>query len=90
MAPADNRACDIILKTRNTKAKVEIVCGSQGQRIENDFRKAGYENVPVDATGYFEDWVERRAQVRTRKENLKVDQVVRVLDGGTPVVKLPQ
>ena len=77
MAPADNRACDMILRSRNTKAKVEIVCGSQGKRVENDFRNAGYEDVIVDAEGYFEDWVE-------------VNQVVRALDGGTPVMKLQQ
>ena len=90
MAQADNRACDMILRSRNTKAKVEIVCGSQGQRVENDFRNAGYEDVIVDAKGHFEDWVERRAQEQTRKENLKIDQVVRALDGGTAVIKLPQ
>jgi hypothetical protein len=90
MAPADNRACDMILRSPNTKVKVEIVCGSQGKRVENDFRNAGYENVIVDAKGYFEDWVERRAQEETRKENLNVNQVVRALDGSTPVMKLQQ
>ena len=58
MAPADNRACDMILRSPNTKVQVEIVCGSQGKRVENDFRNAGYEDVIVDAKGYFEDWVQ--------------------------------
>ena len=31
---------------------------SQGKRVENDFRNAGYEDVIVDAKGYFEDWVQ--------------------------------
>ncbi len=57
MAPADKRACDMILRIPNTKVHVEIVCGSQGKRVENDFRNAGYEDVIVDATGHFEDWV---------------------------------
>jgi hypothetical protein len=90
MLPVDERACDLILRNPNKRTKVEIVCGSQGKRIENDFRNAGYEDVTVDAKRYFEDWVERRAQEQTRKENLKVDQVVRVFDGGTAVMKLPQ
>jgi hypothetical protein len=36
-----------------------------------------------------DDWVERKAQEASRKENLKV-QVVRSLDGGIPPMKLPQ
>jgi hypothetical protein len=32
----------------------------------------------------------KRDREQTRKENLKVDQVMRALDGGTPVMKLPQ
>jgi|SRR5579871_62869 len=89
LLPVDERGCDLILRNPNKRTKVEIVCGSQGNRLENDFRDAGYADVSVDATGYFEDWVERTAQEQTRKENLKVDQVVRALDGGTPVLKLP-
>jgi hypothetical protein len=90
MLPVDERACDLILGNPDKRIKVEIVCGSQGERIENDFRNAGYEDIAADPTGYFEDWVERRVQEQRRKENLKVDQVVRELDGGTPVMKLPQ
>lgn len=86
----ETRGCDLILRNPNKRTKVEIVCGSQGNRIGKDFRDAGYENVIIDANGYFEDWVERRAKEITRKENLKVDQVVRALDGGTPDMKLPQ
>jgi hypothetical protein len=90
MLPVDERACDLILANPNKRSKVEIVCGSQGQRIANNLSKAGYEDVTVDASGYFEDWVKRRAQEERRKENLKVVQVERALDGGTPVMKLPQ
>jgi hypothetical protein len=90
LPPADERGCDLILRNPNKRTKVEIVCGSQGLRITNDLRNAGYEDIAADPTGYFEDWVERRVQEQRRKENLKVDQVVRALDGGTPVMKLPQ
>lgn len=58
MLSVDKRACDMILKAPHKKAKVEIICGSQGQRIANDFRKAGYENASFDASGRFEQWVE--------------------------------
>jgi hypothetical protein len=69
----DERGCDLILRNTNKRTKVEIVCGSQGNRLKNDFRNAGYEDVIVDAKGYFEDWVERTAQEQTRKGNLKAD-----------------
>ena len=36
-----------------------------------------------------DDWVERKAQEASRKENLK-DQAVRTLDGDIPLMKLPQ
>ena len=36
-----------------------------------------------------DDWVERKAQEASRKENLK-DQVVRALDGDIPLMKLTQ
>jgi len=49
----------------------------------------GYEDVTVDATAISKIGG-AQAQEQTRKENLKVDQVVRALDGGTPVLKLPQ
>jgi hypothetical protein len=90
LLPVDERACDLILRNPNNRIKVEIVCGSQGQRIANDFRNLGYEYIALDPTGYFERWVERKLQEEGRKGNLKVDQVTRALDGGTPVIKLPQ
>jgi hypothetical protein len=84
LLPVDERGYDLILRNPNKRSKVEIVCGSQGNRLENDFRNAGYEDIIVDAKGYFEDWVERRAKEQTRKENLKVDQVVRVSTAAQP------
>ena len=66
LLPVDERACDLILRNPNKRIKVEIVCGSQGRRIENDFRNVGYEDVTVDATGYFEDWVQHMRVSCTR------------------------
>lgn len=57
MLPVDKQACDMILNEPNKRAKVEIVCGSQGKRIADDFRNAGYKDVSFDATGYFEEWL---------------------------------
>jgi hypothetical protein len=61
MLPADKRACDMILRAPSKDAEVEIICGSQGQRIEADFRNAGYRRVSFDASGRFEQWVESEA-----------------------------
>jgi hypothetical protein len=61
MLPADERACDMILRNSNKEAKVEIVCGSQGKRIADDFRKAGFKDVCFDPVGYFEEWVQKQA-----------------------------
>jgi len=59
LLPVDKRACDMILNNPSKSAKVDIVCGSQGKRIADDFRKAGYSDVSLDATGYFEEWVHK-------------------------------
>ena len=59
MLPVDKRACDMILTGPRKNIEVEIICGSQGQRIESDFRRAGYAHVSFDASGRFERWVEK-------------------------------
>ncbi len=59
MLSVDERACDMILNDPNKQAKVDIVCGSQGRRIADDFRNAGYGDVSFDTTGYFEEWVHK-------------------------------
>ncbi len=59
MLPVDERARNMILNSPNKKTKIEIVCGSQGKRIADDFRNAGYRDVFFDATGYFEEWVHK-------------------------------
>jgi len=60
MLSVDKRACDMILKSTSEKAKIEIVCGSQGERIAADFRSAGYISVYFDAIGHFEEWVQHK------------------------------
>ena len=58
MLPVDKQACDMILRDSSKEAKVEIVCGSRGQRIADDFRDAGFKDVSFDPVGYFEEWVQ--------------------------------
>lgn len=57
MLSVDKRACDMILKKPSKNTEVEIICGSQGERIAGDFRKAGYGDVSFDTTGRFEQWI---------------------------------
>jgi len=64
MPSADKRACDMILNHADKHAKVDIVCGSQGKQIADNFRNAGYGDVSFDATGYFEEWVHRASLMR--------------------------
>lgn len=61
MLPVDKRASDMILNATSKDTEVEIICGSQGRRIEADFRNTGFHRVSVDARGRFEQWVENEA-----------------------------
>ena len=63
LLPVDKRACELLLREPRKEIQVSIVCGSQSARIANDFRAAGFSNVNVFASGYFEDWVQ--AEVKT-------------------------
>jgi hypothetical protein len=38
---------------------VTIVCGDQSDRIANDFRSAGFEDVTAKQNVYFEDWIKQ-------------------------------
>jgi hypothetical protein len=60
MLSVDQRARDMILKSTSKEARIEVVCGSQGERIADDFRNAGYNNISFDALGYFEEWVQHK------------------------------
>jgi hypothetical protein len=56
---ADERALDLLLESPRKETHIEVVCGSQSERIANDFRAAGFPNVRVSGEGHFEGWVQR-------------------------------
>jgi hypothetical protein len=62
LLPVDERACELVLGKPKKSARIEIVSGSQTDRIAQDFRTAGFTNV-VSHGGYFEDWVQRASSV---------------------------
>jgi hypothetical protein len=62
LLPVDQRACDLLLQKPEKGADVSVVCGSQSERIVDDFRTAGFRDVGAFAGGYFEDWVVWRAR----------------------------
>jgi hypothetical protein len=43
--PVDRRACDLLLQRPRRETRIEIVTGSQSDRITNDVRMAGLGNV---------------------------------------------
>jgi hypothetical protein len=57
LLPVDQRACELLLRGPSRDIKVVVVSGSQGERISNDFRAAGFQNVECSVGGYFETWV---------------------------------
>ncbi len=59
MDSVDQRAYETILNVPSKHAKIEIVCGSRGKLIADDFRNAGHGEVSFDTDGYFEQWVRR-------------------------------
>jgi hypothetical protein len=56
---ADERALDLLLHSPRKETHIEVVCGSQSERIANDFRSARFHSVTVFRQGHFEDWVQR-------------------------------
>jgi hypothetical protein len=54
---ADERARELLLGEPSKNVKITVVSGSQGERISNDFRGAGFRNVECYKGGYFEKWV---------------------------------
>lgn len=57
LLPVDQRACDLLLTTPRKEISVTVVSGRDGERISNDFRSAGFQNVISYQPGYFEKWV---------------------------------
>jgi hypothetical protein len=56
LLPVDQRACELLLKQPRKDTQIEVVSGSQTERIANDFKIAGFSNVQAFKGGYFEDW----------------------------------
>ena len=61
LLPVDRRACDLLLSTPRKDTHVIVVSGSAGQRIADQFRDAGLQNVECYENGYFETWVTESA-----------------------------
>jgi hypothetical protein len=57
LLPVDQRARELLLQEPRKETHVSVICGSQSERISNDFRAAGFLSVNLFAGGYFEDWV---------------------------------
>jgi hypothetical protein len=57
LLPLDQRARELLLRMPKRQTHVTVVCGSQSERIADDFRAAGLQHIQVFAGGYFEDWV---------------------------------
>jgi hypothetical protein len=53
---ADKRALDLLLESPRKATSIEVICGSQSERIANDFKAAGFQNVKVSEDGHFEGW----------------------------------
>ena len=69
LLPVDQRARDLLLQKSRRDARVSVVSGSQSERIANDFRRAGFNNVEVFKSSYFEHWV--RAEVRENLDKMR-------------------
>jgi hypothetical protein len=67
LLPVDRNACDLLLKNPRKETPIEIVSGSQSERIAGDFRSAGFGDVEVFKGGYFEDWL--RAEIGRVEKN---------------------
>ncbi len=57
LLPVDQRARDLLLQKPQKKTAVTVVCGSQSERIVDDFRTTGFRNVEAFEGGHFEDWI---------------------------------
>jgi hypothetical protein len=58
MPKADGRARDLLFKCTNKKTLVTVLSGGDSERIANEFRDAGYNNIEVLGRGYFEDLID--------------------------------
>jgi hypothetical protein len=61
LLPVDERACNLLLKRPLRGTPVEVISGSQSERIANDFKRAGFADVKAFKGGYFREWLNARA-----------------------------
>jgi hypothetical protein len=58
MPKVDERARDLLLKKTPKHSHVTIISGADGERIANDFRTDGLQNVEAFKGGYFQEWLQ--------------------------------
>jgi PP-loop superfamily ATP-utilizing enzyme len=56
-----------LLHSPRKETHIEVVCGSQSERIAKDFRAAGFLSVTVSQEGYFEGWVQQEVVATGRR-----------------------
>ena len=54
---ADKLARQVLFSSITKTARIEIVCGSAGQFIAEEFHRAGFKQVHVPKKSHFEEWV---------------------------------
>jgi hypothetical protein len=58
LVPVDERACNLLLQKPRKNTRIEIICGSQTERIAKEFRNAGFTEVEEFKGRYFKNWVD--------------------------------
>ena len=58
---ADERARNLIFSSTSKSARVEVSCGGDTNRIADEFRAAGFNNVVGADDVYFESWVRSKS-----------------------------
>jgi ribA/ribD-fused uncharacterized protein len=76
MPKADGRARNLLFKHTNVETLVTVLSGADSERIANEFRDAGYENIEVLGRGYFEDLIEQE------KNMIEIGDTVKVISSG--------
>jgi len=59
LAPADERARDLIFRAGNNYTPVSICCGRENARIAKELADAGFASVESSST-HFSDWLKAR------------------------------
>lgn len=67
---ADARARKLLLESMSKTATVEVISGSDSERIAAEFRGAGFVNVATPQGKYFSDWVQSLMDQQMAGESL--------------------